>query len=266
MRVERIPTLGDNYTYLIIDEATHEAAAVDAPEAGPVVARVDALGVNLTKVLSTHHHWDHSAANPELAQRYQAPVFGHASDAERIPGFSNGLEEGDRIKVGQLEAEVIFVPAHTRGHIAYVFPDAVFCGDTLFAAGCGRLFEGNPKMMHEALNLKLGRLPDEPRVYCGHEYTESNLRFALSVEPSNAATQKKMEWVRARRAKAASDWHDATEAEFSIPSTIGDEKATNPFMRLDSPAIIESVRKAHPASDADPVTILGHIRAMKDSF
>ena len=266
MRVERIPTLGDNYTYLIIDEATNEAAAVDAPEAGPVVARVDALGVNLTKVLSTHHHWDHSAANPELAQRYQAPVFGHASDAERIPGFTNGLEEGDRIKVGQLEAEVIFIPAHTRGHIAYVFPDAVFCGDTLFAAGCGRLFEGNPKMMHEALNLKLGRLPDETRVYCGHEYTESNLRFALSVEPSNAATQKKMEWVRARRAKAASDWHDATEAEFSIPSTIADEKATNPFMRLDSPAIIESVRKAHPASDADPVTILGHIRAMKDSF
>ena len=266
MRVERIPTLGDNYTYLIIDEATNEAAAVDAPEAGPVVARVDALGVNLTKVLSTHHHWDHSAANPELAQRYQAPVFGHASDADRIPGFSNGLEEGDRIKVGQLEAEVIFIPAHTRGHIAYVFPDAVFCGDTLFAAGCGRLFEGNPKMMHEALNLKLGRLPDETRVYCGHEYTESNLRFALSVEPSNAATQKKMEWVRARRAKAASDWHDASEAEFSIPSTIGDEKATNPFMRLDSPAIIESVRKAHPASDADPVTILGHMRAMKDSF
>lgn len=266
MRVERIPTLGDNYTYLIIDEATNEAAAVDAPEAGPVVARVDALGVNLTKVLSTHHHWDHSAANPELAQRYQAPVFGHASDADRIPGFTNGLEEGDRIKVGQLEAEVIFIPAHTRGHIAYVFPDAVFCGDTLFAAGCGRLFEGNPKMMHEALNLKLGRLPDETRVYCGHEYTESNLRFALSVEPSNAATQKKMEWVRARRAKAASDWHDATEAEFSIPSTIGDEKATNPFMRVDSPAIIESVRKAHPASDADPVTILGHIRAMKDSF
>ena len=266
MRVERIPTLGDNYTYLIIDEATHEAAVVDAPEAGPVVARVEALGVNVTKVLSTHHHWDHSAANPELAERYQAPVFGHASDSERIPGFSDGLEEGDRINLGQLEAEVIFIPAHTRGHIAYVFPDAVFCGDTLFAAGCGRLFEGTPQMMHEALNLKLGRLPDDTRVYCGHEYTESNLRFALSVEPSNVAAQEKLEWVRARRAKPASDWHDATEAEFSIPSTIGEEKATNPFMRVDSPELIESVRKAHPSSDADPVTILGHVRAMKDSF
>ncbi len=266
MRVERIPTLSDNYTYLIIDEATNEAAVVDAPEAGPIVARVESLGVKLTKVLSTHHHWDHSAANPELAQQYGAPVFGHASDSGRIPGFTHGLEEGDRINVGQLEAEVIFIPAHTRGHIAYVFPDAVFCGDTLFAAGCGRLFEGDPRMMHEALNKKLSRLPDETQVYCGHEYTESNLRFALSVEPDNAAVQKKMEWVRARRAKAASDWHDATEAEFSIPSTIGEEKATNPFMRVDSPEIIENVRKLHPTSDADPVTILGHIRAMKDSF
>ena len=266
MRVERIPTLGDNYTYLIIDPASNEAAVVDAPEAGPVVARVEALGVNLTKVLSTHHHWDHSAANPELAERYRAPVYGHASDAQRIPGFTHGLEEGDRVSVGELEAEIIFIPAHTRGHIAYVFAEAIFCGDTLFAAGCGRLFEGNPKMMHEALNLKLKRLPDATRVYCGHEYTENNLRFALSIEPSNTAVQKKMEWVRERRSKAASDWHDATEAEFSIPSTIGEEKATNPFMRVDSPELIESVRKVYPGAAADPVTILGHVRAMKDTF
>ncbi len=268
LRVERIPTLGDNYTYLIVCEATGEGAVVDAPEAEPVIRRVEAVGCKLTKILSTHHHWDHSGANPELAKQYDAPVFGHASDDGRIPALSDGLEEGDTVSVGEQVARVIFIPAHTRGHIAYVFDEAraVFCGDTLFAAGCGRLFEGNPQMMHEALNLKLSRLPDQTRVYCGHEYTESNLRFALSVEPNNAATQKKMEWVRARRAKAASDWHDATEAEFSIPSTIGDEKATNPFMRVDSPAIIESVRKAHPASDADPVTILGHIRAMKDSF
>jgi hydroxyacylglutathione hydrolase len=266
MRVERIPTLGDNYTYLVIDEATHEAAVVDAPEAGPVVARVEALGVNLTKILSTHHHFDHTAANPELAKKYGAPVFGHVSDAKRIPGFTNGLEEGDRVSVGNLEAEVIFVPAHTKGHVAYVFPEAVFCGDTLFAAGCGRIFEGNPKMMHEALNLKLRRLPDETLVYCGHEYTESNLLFALSVEPGNAVLQKRMEWVRERRAKAASDWHDASEAEFTIPSTIREEKATNPFMRVDSPELIESVRRAHPGTATDPVTILGQTRAMKDVF
>lgn len=266
MRVERIPTLRDNYTYLIIDEASNQAAVVDAPEAGPVVRAVERLGVNLTKVLSTHHHWDHSAANPELAERYGAPVYGHASDSGRIPGFTDGLEQGDRISVGGLEAEIAFIPAHTRGHIAYIFDEGVFCGDTLFAAGCGRLFEGSPAMMHEALNVKLARLDDGVKVYCGHEYTESNLRFALAVEPGNQAVRKKLDQVRNRRAGAAADWHDATDAEMTVPSTIGEERATNPFMRVDSPEIIASVRKQHPGAGDDPVTILGHVRAMKDAF
>ncbi len=266
MRVERIPTLGDNYTYLIVCEQTNEAAIVDAPEAGPVVARVDQLGVDVTKILSTHHHWDHSGANPDLAERYGAPVYGHVSDSGRIPGFTHGLEEGDRIEVGKHSADIVFIPAHTRGHIAYVFDDAVFCGDTLFAAGCGRLFEGNPQMMHEALNVKLAKLPDATAVYCGHEYTESNLRFALSVEPGNSALEKKMAWARERRARRAADWHDATEAEMTIPSTIGEERATNPFMRPDSPEIVASVRERYPDSDDDPVTILGRVREMKDSF
>jgi hydroxyacylglutathione hydrolase len=266
VRVERIPTLGDNFTYLIVDEETGEAAIVDAPEAGPVFERVEALGVRVTKVLSTHHHLDHCGANPQLAEKYAAPVFGHVSDADRIPGFTHGLQEGDRVEVGTLEARVIFIPAHTRGHIAYVFPEGVFCGDTLFAGGCGRIFEGNPQMMHEALNVKLSRLPDETLIFCGHEYTESNLKFALSVEPKNTALQKKMEWVRARRARAASDWHDATEGEFTIPSTIGEEKATNPFMRVDSPEIIASVKEVHPDTATDRVTILGRVRSMKDRF
>lgn len=266
MRVERVPTLGDNYTYLIIDEARSEAAIVDAPEAAPVIARVEALGVTVTHILSTHHHWDHSGANPELAERYGAPVFGHISDADRIPAFTNDLEEGDRFRVGGLEAHILFIPAHTRGHIAYVFDGAVFCGDTLFVGGCGRLFEGDPAMMHEALNHKLASLPDATRVYCGHEYTESNLRFALSVEPSNPAVRKKLEWVRAKRAHAAPDWHEANESEFTIPSTIGEEKETNPFMRVDSAEIIASVRKQHPGCGTDPVTVLGHVRAMKDVF
>ncbi len=266
MRVERIPTLSDNYTYLIIDEASGEAAVVDAPEAAPVEARVESLGVRVTKVLSTHHHFDHSAANPDLSKRYGVPVFGHVSDADRIPGFTDGLEEGDKISIGGLEANVLFIPAHTRGHIAYVFPDGVFCGDTLFAAGCGRLFEGTPEMMHTALVGKLSRLPDHTQVYSGHENTESNLRFAQHVEPGNEAIRKKMEWVRERRAGAASDWHDATEAEMTVPSTIGDEKTTNPFIRVDSPEIIESVRKADPRAATDGVGILGAVRAMKDSF
>jgi hydroxyacylglutathione hydrolase len=266
MRVERIPTLRDNYTYLVIDPDSNEAAVVDAPEAAPVVARASALGVRVTKILSTHHHPDHSAANPELAKRYGVPVLGHESDSERLPGFTDGLREGDTVTVGGLSARVLFIPAHTRGHIAYVFPGAVFSGDTLFAAGCGRLFEGTPAMMHEALNVKLSALPGDTRVYCGHEYTLNNLRFAMTVEPGNAELAKKLEWAEQRRARAAPDWHDATADEMTIPSTIGEERATNPFMRAASPEIVASVRARHPDSVDDPVKILGRIRQMKDAF
>jgi hydroxyacylglutathione hydrolase len=250
LRIERIPTLGDNYTYLLLCEASGEAAVVDAPEAAPVVRRAEALGARVTKILSTHHHADHSAANPELAKRWDAPVFGHASDAGRLPGLTDGLEEGDRVAVGQETARVLYIPAHTRGHIAYVFDAAlaVFCGDTLFAAGCGRLFEGTPEMMFTALHEKLGRLPDAMRVYCGHEYTENNLRFAAHLDPENSAVRAKQARVRAIRARKAADWHAATPEEMTIPSTIGEEKLTNPFVR---------------ARDAAE---LGRLRAQKDQF
>jgi hydroxyacylglutathione hydrolase len=245
LRVERIPTLRDNYTYLLVCEESGEGAVVDAPEAAPVVKRVEAAGASVTKVLSTHHHPDHSAANPELAKRYGAPVFGHVSDADRIPGFTDGLEEGDTLAVGRQVARVLFIPAHTRGHISYVFGDAraVFCGDTLFAGGCGRLFEGTPEMMFEAMR-KLGALPDDTRVYCGHEYTESNLAFAAHVEPDNPDVQRQLERVRAIRKNAAADWHDATPAEMTVPSTIADEHATNPFMRARTAAELGERRAA----------------------
>ena len=250
LRVERIPTLRDNYTYLIVCEGSGEAAVVDAPEEAPVVARADALGVRITKILSTHHHPDHSMANPALAKRYDAPVYGHRSDEGRLPGQTHHLEEGDTVNVGREQARILFIPAHTRGHIAYVFDDAraVFCGDTLFAAGCGRLFEGTPEMMYTALCVKLAALPDATHVYCGHEYTASNLRFAAHVEPDNAAVQAMIERVAKIRANAAGDWHDAGPDEMTIPSTIADERATNPFMR---------------SRDAAE---LGRRRAQKDSF
>lgn len=266
MRIERIPTLRDNYTYLVIDEATNEAAVIDAPEAAPVIARVEKLGVRVTKVLSTHHHADHSAANPELARHFGVPVIGHVSDSARIPGFTEGVNEGDHVRVGELSADVLFIPAHTRAHVAYVFPGAVFSGDTLFSGGCGRLFEGNPQMMHEALNVKLAALPDDTHVYCGHEYTEGNLRFALTLEPGNAALVARMAAVKARRAHAAADWHDATDAEMTVPSTLADERATNPFMRAHSAELVASVRKALPATPTDPVSVLGAVRALKDKF
>ena len=249
LRIERIPTLSDNYTYLLVCEQSGEAAVVDAPELDPVVRRVDALGARVTKILSTHHHPDHAAANPELAKRYGAPVFGHRSDAERLAGFTNGLEEGDTLTVGRETARVLFIPAHTRGHIAYVFDDAkaVFCGDTLFAAGCGRLFEGTPEMMFRAMQ-KLGALPGDTRVFCGHEYTAGNLRFAAHVEPDNAAVQAAVARVAKIRANAAKDWHEATPAEMVVPTTLADEHATNPFLR---------------AASADE---LGRRRAAKDKF
>jgi hydroxyacylglutathione hydrolase len=246
LRVERIPTLRDNYTYLLICEQSGEAAIVDAPEAAPVERRVERLGARVTRVLSTHHHPHHSAANPALAKRYDAPVYGHHSDAKRIPGFTNGLEEGDTIQVGEQRASILFIPAHTRGHIAYVFDGAVFCGDTLFAAGCGRLFEGTPEMMYSALVEKLGRLPGDTRVYCGHEYTVGNLRFAAHVEPDNEAVRRALAAAEERRAGAAADWHDATPDEMTVPSTIADEHATNPFLRAGS---IEELGRRRSAKD-----------------
>jgi hydroxyacylglutathione hydrolase len=250
LRIERVPTLSDNYTYVIVCDETGDAAVVDAPEADPVLRRIDAIGAKVTRILSTHHHYDHSAANPELAKRFDAPVFGHASDSGRLPGLTDGLEEGDAIQVGNQKARILHIPAHTTGHIAYVFDDsnAVFCGDTLFAAGCGRLFEGTPEMMYTALCEKLAALPDGMRVFCGHEYTASNLKFAAHVEPDNAAVAKKLERVEAIRARAASDWHDATPDEMTIPSTLGEERETNPFMRVPDAAE------------------LGRRRALKDSF
>ena len=250
LRIERVPTLQDNYTYVIACDETNDAAVIDAPEFEPVVKRVAGMGVNVSKILSTHHHWDHSAANPELAAHFGARVYGHVSDADRIPGFTDALEEGDTLTVGKQTSRILFIPAHPRAHIAYVFDDAqaVFCGDTMFAAGCGRLFEGTPEMMFTALHEKLGPLPDTMRIFCGHEYTESNLVFAAHVEPDNAAIAEMQARVATIRANKAADWHDATPEEMTVPSTLADERATNPFLR---------------ATNAEE---LGRVRGMKDNF
>ncbi len=249
LQIERIPTLRDNYSYLLVCDATREAAIVDAPEAAPVLARVEALAARVVAILSTHHHPDHSAANPELARRFSAPVYGHESDADRLPGFSHGLAAGDRLRVGRSEAEILFIPAHTRAHIAYHFSAdrALFCGDTLFAGGCGRLFEGTPQMMYDAMRV-LGALPDDTLVYCGHEYTQGNLAFAAQIEPDNRAVREKLQRVAAIRSRAETDWHRATPDEMTVPSTLADERATNLFLR---------------AASAEE---LGRIRKLKDAF
>ncbi len=232
LRIERIPTLQDSYSYLVICEDTQQAAILDAAEADPILMRIESLGVQITKILCTHHHLDHVGANLEIAQIYDVPIYAHASDAERIPGFTHGIEEGDRIPVGNIHAEVLFVPAHTRNHVAYFFPNkpALFCGDTLFVAGCGRLFEGTPAMMFDALR-KIEKLPDATEIYCGHEYTEKNLRFAVQCEPENQALRVQWEKIVKQRSCAASHWHNATPQEMTIPSTLGQERLWNVFLR-----------------------------------
>lgn len=257
MRVLAIPVLQDNYSYLIVDEDERVAAVVDCAEVEPVLAAASAEGVTLTTVLSTHHHYDHVGGNDDLARRLPVRVYGNADDAQRIPRLTDGVREGETVRVGRLTAEVLFIPAHTSGHIAYHFPreHAVFTGDTLFAAGCGRLFEGDPGQMMKSL-AKLNALPEDTRVYCGHEYTVRNLEFAQLLEPTNAAIADKLAWARARRA----------QGQATVPSTIASERATNPFLRTSSAELRDSVRQRIPSVGDDDVLIFAGTRKLKDEF
>jgi hydroxyacylglutathione hydrolase len=257
VRVVPVPVLQDNYSYLIVDEAERVAAVVDCAEVEPVLAAAQREGVTVTTVLSTHHHFDHVGGNEELAGRVPVRVYGNADDAARIPRLTDGVREGDAVHVGRLAGEVLFIPAHTSGHIAYHFPKerAVFTGDTLFAAGCGRLFEGNPAQMMASL-AKLDALPEDTKVYCGHEYTVRNLEFAHMLEPTNQAIADKLAWAKARR----------TQNQPTVPSTIGSERATNPFLRTKSPELRASVRARVPGTGEDDVAIFAGTRKLKDEF
>jgi len=251
--IELVPLLKDNYAYLLHDAATGTTAVVDPSEARPVLAVARARGWRITHVLSTHHHWDHTGGNLEIKQATDCMVIGPGYDQERIPGIDAGVQEGDRFALGGAIAEILFIPGHTRGHIAYWFPEAaaVLCGDTLFSLGCGRLFEGTPEQMWTSLG-KLRNLPPETRVYCGHEYTQANARFAVTIEPKNPALVMKQRRVDEARAAGRA----------TIPSTMGEERATNPFLRADEPAVAAAVGLA----GADPVTVFAEVRRRKDNF
>jgi hydroxyacylglutathione hydrolase len=254
-----VPQLADNYAYLLIDPTSREAAVVDCAEAMAVLEEAEREGARLTAVLATHHHFDHVGGNPDLLGALPGlRVYGSADDAPRIPGITHRVRDGDPVEVGPLRGRAIMIPAHTSGHVAYHFPSvrAVFTGDTLFAAGCGRLFEGDAAQMMASL-AKLAALPDDTRVYCGHEYTEKNLRFAATLEPGNRALREKLAAVeKLRRAGRP-----------TIPSTIGEEKATNPFLRTDSPELAASVRARRPDVPAgDPVALFAAVRQLKDRF
>jgi len=251
LKIELIPCLKDNYAYLVRDENAGLCAVVDPSEPGPVQRALQAHGWRLTHILNTHHHWDHTGGNPALKEAYGAEVVGPGKDRERIPAIDVGVDESTNWRFGQRDVRVLEIPAHTRAHIAFVVDGVAFTGDTLFAMGCGRLFEGTPQMMWSAFS-KLMALPDATRVYCGHEYTLNNGRFALTLEPRNEKLQQRMRDVEAARARNAP----------TIPSTIGLEKQTNPFMRPDS----KEIRQTLGLSDATDVEVFAEMRKRKDSF
>ncbi|MEG4913656.1 hydroxyacylglutathione hydrolase [Microcoleus sp. B7-D4] len=257
MQVYRLPVLSDNYIFLLHDPDRHTAAVVDPAQAEPVLQQLISLGAELTAIFNTHHHSDHVGGNQQLIDRFpQIKVYAGAEDRGRIPGQQVFLQAGDRVSFANRTAEVFFLPGHTKAHIAYYFPPnnpsetgELFCGDTLFAGGCGRLKEGTPAQMLASLR-QLRNLPDSTRVWCAHEYTLNNLQFALSVDGDNPDLQQRFAEVKEARSRS----------QPTIPSSIGLEKSTNPFLRWDFPNIQSAT------NTRDPVQTFARLRGMKDQF
>lgn len=252
--VVQLPVWRDNYAYVLLGDDV--AAVVDSPEAAPVLALLDERGRSLTHIFNTHHHFDHVGSNEGLLERFpDLEVWAGAHDhrEQRIPGQTRVLRDGDRFTFSGVGCTVREVPGHTLGHIAYLFDDGrAFVGDTSFVGGCGRLFEGTPAQMDHALNEVLSSLPDDTRLYCAHEYTASNLRFALSVDGDNPDLRAFADEVERLRAAE----------QPTVPSTVGLEKRVNPFYRADAPAL----RAAVGLPDAPRHEVLGALRALKDEF
>ncbi|MGE5522815.1 MAG: hydroxyacylglutathione hydrolase [Rhodospirillaceae bacterium] len=252
-RVIAIPAFSDNYIWTIRDES--HAVVVDPGDATPVLDYLAREGLQLAAILNTHHHADHVGGNSTLLAYQRVPVFGPRD--ERIPEVTQRVGNGDSITLPHfgIELHVTEIPGHTRSHIAFHGSGMLFCGDTLFAAGCGRLFEGTPAQMYDSLN-RLAALPDDTRVYCGHEYTVSNIKFARAADPDNAALA---EWgMRAQRLR------DSNQP--TLPTDIGLEKKTNPFLRCGEPAIRDSASRHAGRTLSDPVEVLAVIRDWKNNF
>ncbi len=253
LEIHQILVMKDNYVYLLHEPESQATAVVDPAEAEPVLEALDRKGWKLSHILNTHHHWDHVGGNLALKQHTGCRVFGAERDRENLPGLDRGLAEGDTAELGRVRAEVLAVPGHTQGHIAYWFREerALFCGDTLFAMGCGRLLGGTAEQMWSSLG-RIRELPDDTRVYCAHEYTEANGRFALTVEPGNSALAARLARVRELRRAGTP----------TVPSLMAEERATNPFLRPESPEIQETLGLL----GAEPARVFAETRRRKDAF
>jgi hydroxyacylglutathione hydrolase len=253
IEIEQFMCREDNFGVLLRDRDSGEAALIDAPEEAPILAAIERTGWQPTTLFITHHHIDHVEANLALKERFKLRIVGPEAEKAKIPGIDDTVEGGSVIPFGGEKIEVIFTPGHTAGHITYHFPKAkrLFAADTLFALGCGRLLECPPPVMFESLK-KLAALPADTAVYCGHEYTLSNARFALTIDPGNTALQARARKIEALRA----------EGKATLPTTIGEELATNPFLRWADPAI----RKNLGMENAADVEVFAEIRKRKDNF
>jgi hydroxyacylglutathione hydrolase len=256
IEINPIPAFQDNYIWQLVDTGHKSCLVVDPGDARPVLARLKQQGLRLAAILITHHHADHTGGISTLLQQHPVPVYGPASEA--INGITHPLKEGDRIQALGCSFQILELPGHTLGHIAYFSENftaqpILFCGDTLFAGGCGRLFEGTPLQMHESLQ-KLAALPGNTGVYCTHEYTESNLHFALQVEPGNTQLRARLEKVQRLRAGG----------RCTLPSSIADELATNPFLRTRHAAVIAAAEQRTPQRHPPPEEVFRIIRNWKD--
>lgn len=253
LEIFQIPVLDDNYIYILHDQKTKQVAVVDPAVSDAVTTFLDQNNFQLNFILNTHHHFDHVGANLALKNRYHCQILGSDTDKNRIPGIDGCLREGDSVCVGDSRAEVLFVPGHTRGHIAFWFPEdrALFCGDTLFSLGCGRLFEGTAQQMWQSL-CKIRELPDETTVYCAHEYTLANGQFAQFLRPSCEALRAYIEKAQAKRDRG----------EPTIPCNLGQEKLLNPFLRADK----NDLKATTDSEAAAAHQVFARIREQKDRF
>ncbi len=253
LTVELLPALSDNYIYLLHEADSGTTAVVDPAEAEPVIAALDRHGWSLDWILNTHHHMDHIGGNAALKDRYGAKIVGPRAEVSRIADMDRTVGQGDEVAVGGEVSRVFETPGHTSGHIAYWFETskALFCGDTLFPLGCGRLFEGTPAQMWDSLS-KLRDLPDDTKIYCGHEYTAGNAQFAVTIESENAELAARAEEIAAIRARG----------EPTIPSLLGMEKRTNPFLRADLPELQAAIGMPNSST----VTAFAEVRGRKDRF